>query len=123
MAPKEEKTVGESASDFDLDENLVHLGVKGFYPTGIYLIISFFVLFTPMQYMSTHISSFPTEHRCKLPADLLANLTASDESLSASQVSLQDLIPKKLVDGVETFESCERFEGLDGFDSGLKLNG
>ena len=107
-----------SVADFDLDENLVHLGVRGFFPTGLFLFLAFFVVFTPSQYMSTHVGSFPVEHRCRLPIELLDNLTAHHGNLSSAAMSLEDLIPHRVVDGQVEFASCERFQSLDGFDSG-----
>ena len=126
-------------ADFNLDENLAHLGVRGFYPSGLYLLLSFFVLITPMQYLSSHVSSFTPEHRCKIPAHLLANTSAAtapadadlsvtadafaatdsrlelerDNSSITTSFSLSDVIPKLEMEGVEKFESCARFKNLE----------
>ena len=47
----------DAKADFNLDANLVHLGIKGFFPTGLYLILCFFAFLTPMQYLSSHVSA------------------------------------------------------------------
>ena len=94
-------TTATTVEDFDLDENLMHLGIKGFFPTGLYFILSFLVFIVPMQYMSSHVSSFTPEHRCRL---------ANASSTLSNQPSLENAIPKDIVAG--TFASCERFEDI-----------
>ena len=124
----EEEEVEEEGGDidFDLDDNLVHLGVRGFFPSGLYLILSFFVFLTPMQYMSSHVSSFTPEHRCKIPdftlevdsasitstsaSSAYTSASSASASASASFESLKRYIPTTVIGGEEAFVSCERYE-------------
>ena len=102
---------GPDEADFDLDDNLVHLGIRGFFPSGIYFILSFFVFLTPMQYMSSHVSSFTPQHHCKLP--LVLSNASSTTALKPRRYSREDVIPKSVDKGLETFASCERFEFIE----------
>ena len=114
-------TTTTAEADFDLDENLSHLGIKGFFPSGLYVLLCFLLLLTPMQYFSSHVNSLTPEHRCRLPPLPNASTAAAD---SSSRHSVEDAIPKRVVDGIEKFASCERFEILQGFpENGGKSDG
>ena len=99
-----------SEPDFDLDENLEHLGIWNWFPSGIFLFLCGFIFMSPMQMMSSHVSSSIPPHHCKLPSPNVSS-TASESSIL--DYTVEDVIPKVVVGGVETFASCERFEIID----------
>ena len=53
-------------ADFNLDVNLIHLGIKGFFPSGLYLILCLFIFLKPMIYMTSHVSAITPKFSCKL---------------------------------------------------------